>query len=276
MGLLLMKENLVSVIIPTYNRKHTICHSLESVLNQTYSNIEVIIVDDGSTDNTSTLIKAYSDNRIQYIYKATNQGVAAARNTGIALASGEYIAFQDSDDIWHPDKLEKQLHLMNKFPNASFCYHKIQYQLDQTHSLILPDETVPYENKIGNIYGQMLHDNLIPAPALLARSSMIQKNGFFDTSFPALEDYDFALRLSKAGEAVFVDEILLDAQYSTNGVSGNPVNYLLASCLLLQKFKSDYIANNQLNHRIEIILRDSERLGMKEQFIHLLEKIMVS
>ena len=88
-----MNDNLVSVILPTYNRKHTIKKALYSVLQQTYSNLEVIIIDDGSTDNTSELIASYTDIRIHYIYSPQNNGVSIARNTGISQANGEYIAF---------------------------------------------------------------------------------------------------------------------------------------------------------------------------------------
>ena len=93
----------------------------------------------------------------------------------------------------------------------------------------------------------------------------------FDSEMIALEDYDFVLKMAKNFQAIFIGKVLLEATYSTNGVSGNAVNYLMASCYLLQKYKEDYLRTNTLNHRMEIILRDAERLGMKEKFAKLME-----
>ena len=98
---------MISVVIPTYNRGHVIRKSIESVLNQSFDDIEVIVVDDGSTDDTKLVVHNINDDRVRYIYQH-NAGACAARNTGIDCAGGDYIAFQDSDDIWHSEKLERQ------------------------------------------------------------------------------------------------------------------------------------------------------------------------
>ena len=110
------KNPTVSIIIPTYNRAHLIGRAIQSVLNQTYQNFEIIVVDDGSTDNTEEMIKEFQkhDKRIKYIRHEKNRGGAAARNTGIKVARGEYIAFQDSDDEWLPEKLEKQMDVFQR------------------------------------------------------------------------------------------------------------------------------------------------------------------
>ena len=104
----------VSIIIPTYNRAHLIDRSIQSVLNQTYQDFELIVVDDGSTDNTEDIIRQFQekDKRIKYIKHDKNKGGSAARNTGIKNSRGEYIAFQDSDDEWFPEKLEKQIEII--------------------------------------------------------------------------------------------------------------------------------------------------------------------
>src|SRR4030043_1337098 len=103
----------VSVIIPTYNRAHLVGRSIRSVLNQTYQDLEVIVVDDGSKDNTAEIVRGITDPRIVFLKHEKNRGVSAARNTGLKAARGKYIAFQDSDDEWLPQKLEKQLELFN-------------------------------------------------------------------------------------------------------------------------------------------------------------------
>lgn len=112
----------VSVIIAAYNRAHLIGRALRTVLEQTYNDFEVIIVDDASTDNTENVIKSFDDARIKYIRHDKNKGAAAAWNTGIRASKGEYIAFQDSDDEWAEDKLEKQMNAFRSLRRKSAWY----------------------------------------------------------------------------------------------------------------------------------------------------------
>ncbi len=107
-----MMQRLVSVVIPVYNRENTINRAIDSALSQTYSNVEVIVVDDGSTDKTVSIVKEYDDCRIKLICQKERGGANKARNVGIANSQGEYIAFQDSDDEWLPDKLRSQIEAM--------------------------------------------------------------------------------------------------------------------------------------------------------------------
>ena len=214
----------VSVIIPTYNREATLKRAVESVLNQTYTDFELIIVDDGSTDNTRQLVENIHDDRITYYYVKINSGAAAARNYGIERAEGEYIAFQDSDDYWHSDKLEKQMKVMESNPDIGFVYHPISCRIDSDCCVILPPESLPIEKKQGDIYTQLLYDNMVDCPTLLVKKSCLDTCGYFDTSLKALEDYDLALRLGKKYMAGFVDEPLIDSMYSTSGVSGSTTN----------------------------------------------------
>lgn len=270
-----MSNEKVSIILPTYNRAYILGKAVESVLNQTYPYFELVIVDDGSTDNTKELLSQYKDERIIYHYTKINQGAAAARNYGIEHSNYEYIAFEDSDDCWHKDKLEKQMALLSGSDSSyGFAYHKIAYDMGEHRYAILPSESVPFEKKKDDIYAQLLNDNLVDCPSLLVKRSCLDDVGLFDTSLRALEDYDLVLRLAKKYKAMFVNEVLLDSTYSTTGVSGSAINYLNASCMILGKYKADYLKTNTLNHRLEIILRDSEAIGMQEQYIKLLEKIM--
>lgn len=270
-----MEKEKVSIILPTYNRAHMLEKSLGSVLAQTYPWFEVILVDDGSTDNTKELVESYEDERIRYYYAGLNQGAAAARNFGLERAEFDYIAFQDSDDVWHKDKLEKQMKALKSAErDVGVVYHKIAYDFGEGRYAILPSEQIPEEKKSGDIYEQMLYDNLVPCPSILAKRSIIAETGGFTTELKALEDYDFALKLTRASKVSFLNEVLLDATYSENGVSGNAVNYLVASCRLLSKYKEDYLRTDTFNHRLEVILRDSEAIGMQEQFVHLLEQML--
>lgn len=108
-----VQQPLVSVIIPSYNRAAVVKKAVESVLSQSYDRLELLLIDDGSTDETRAVIESIDDPRLHYVYQ-TNAGACAARNHGVALAKGEYIAFHDSDDCWHPDKLEKQMQVMKE------------------------------------------------------------------------------------------------------------------------------------------------------------------
>lgn len=123
---------MVSVIIPSYNRAGSIRAAVESVLKQSYADLELIVVDDGSTDDTEAVLKGIDDDRLRYIYQE-NAGACVARNTGIAAARGEYIAFHDSDDIWHPTKLEKQMAAFETY-GADLVFCKMQR--------IMPDGSV--------------------------------------------------------------------------------------------------------------------------------------
>jgi glycosyltransferase involved in cell wall biosynthesis len=123
-------EPLVSCIIPTYNRAHIVGRAIQSVLNQTYKNIEVIVVDDGSQDNTQEVVLSIKDERVRYIRLHRNFGAAFARNIGIANARGEFVAFLDSDDCFLPEKIEKQVELMLKDESTGVCYTEVYYELD--------------------------------------------------------------------------------------------------------------------------------------------------
>lgn len=263
----------VSVILPTYNRGYILKRAIMSVLEQTYTDIELIIVDDGSTDNTRRIVDEIEDHRMKYIQTTINRGVAAARNEGLEYATGAYIAFQDSDDYWKKEKLELQIKKISE-ENAGFCYHKVQYDFGNGGIVVLPPESIPPEKKCGDIYGQLLYDNMVDCPALCVRAECLREIGLFDETLRALEDYDLALRLGHAYRAAFVDEVLVEKNYTPNSVSLQSINYLNASCSILAKYKADYIATNTMNHRLERILEDSGALGLQEQYIQILEHIM--
>jgi len=136
-----VEKKLVSVIIPTFNRADLIEYSIISVLNQTYQNFEIIIIDDGSTDNTREVVHSIKDKRIKYIYYKHVGLPASARNKGIMIARGEFIAFLDSDDIWLPKKLEMQIKTFNKIPNLL---------LVATNGIVFPTNLVHEKILIGN------------------------------------------------------------------------------------------------------------------------------
>lgn len=269
------KRNWVSIILPTYNRAKEITDSIKSVLAQTYQEFELLVIDDGSTDETEEVVRAIQDDRIRYMKLEQNSGQGAARNCGISQAAYDYIAFQDSDDKWHPQKLEKQMNVLkDASPEVGMVYHKMRYQFENIGTIVAPDENIPLEQKSGNIYKQLLWNNMIGTPTLLVKRECLEEVGIFDESMKSLEDYDLVLRIAKKYEAIFVDEILLDATLIEGGVSSNSGQHVLASCILVEKYKKDYLATNTLNHRLENILDAAAEIGIQEQVVQLLEKIL--
>lgn len=263
------QEKKVSVILPAYNRAYILERSIWSVLNQSHKNLELVIVDDSSTDETTPLVASIKDERVYYVRTKRNQGAAGARNYGLQFVTGEYVAFQDSDDYWHPDKLQLQMEeLENK--NAGFCYHKVQYDFGGGRIAILPQEGIPLERKSGDIYHQLLYENMVDCPALLVRRECLAEVGGFDEGLRALEDYDLALRLGYLFCAAFVDRVLVDKSYTQGSVSLQAENYLDASCAILFRYWEDYLATGHFDHRVLRILEDAQRIGRKEHYLSLL------
>lgn len=180
----------VSVIIPTFNRAWAVGRAIDSVLSQDYPNFELIVVDDGSTDPTRDLLSAYTD-RIVCIYQS-NQGVSAARNRGIAAASGDLIAFLDSDDYWLTDKLSRQVGFFNGRPGALIC---------QTEEIWIRNgrRVNPrrrHQKPAGDIFIPSLELCLVSPSAVMMERALLNKMGGFDENLPACEDYDLWLRVS--------------------------------------------------------------------------------
>lgn len=267
----------VSVIIPTYNRAYCLGRAIESVLAQTYTDLELIVVDDGSTDNTRFLVEEYArkDDRIRYVSMPGNSGVSAARNYGMECANGEFLAFQDSDDYWHNEKLEKQMKAIES-TGADFSYTYIEYDAKDNIRCIIPDESIPHTSMNGDILARVLHSNLIGAPTLVMHRRCYEKIGAFDTTLPALEDYDYAIRLASWFKAAFVPEVLLTASATDGGISSNSANYYIASCLLIGRYKKELLSYNEFNYRVQVLMDNADKLGVRDKVIAMLEKVLQS
>lgn len=222
---------MISVIIPTYNREKTLYRSVKSVLNQSFQNIELIIVDDGSTDNTEKLVRGLQDNRIRYIRHAEQMGACAARNTGIRAAHGEYISFQDSDDFWYPEKLDRQLQVL-KVLEADICFCRMRRNSsDGTVTVNYPKKLaagiVPYETLISHCHAS--------TQTIFARAEVCQKYEF-DTALKSLQDYDWNIRAGSTNKVVYVDEVLVEVFLQNDSItSSDPVKKAAGYKALLQK-----------------------------------------
>ncbi|MEM5782486.1 MAG: glycosyltransferase [Candidatus Aenigmatarchaeota archaeon] len=200
---------IVSVIIPTFNRKNLISRAVRSVLNQTYKNFELIIIDDGSIDNTQEVIIRFQKNepRIKYFYQE-NKGWPSALNKGLSIATGQYIAFLDSDDEWFDNKLEKQIEVFNKFPNVGLvsCWaYKIcdekNKKIYKTYNRILNKKKWCLFWKKGGI---------ISLSTVIVKMKAINTIGKFDENLKSCADLDFYMRLIKNYDFYFVPEPLIN------------------------------------------------------------------
>jgi glycosyltransferase involved in cell wall biosynthesis len=218
--IVVQSKSLVSVIIPTYNRADVICRTIDNVLDQTYSCTEIIVVDDGSTDDTLTRLKQY-DGRIRVITQS-NAGPAAARNRGIEAARGEFVAFQDSDDLWLPNKLERQVELLNRagktavccLCNAIFRYRDQPEFTSFKRSWLFPR----LEQGIWTNAAEVLATRFVLfCQAVMIRREVLDRIGGFDETLKYDEDYELPLRLALEGPWVLIGEPLTIWQQGAAG-----------------------------------------------------------
>jgi len=202
---------LVSVIIPTYNGSRFIRETIQSVLDQTYNNLEIMVVDDGSTDDTSLIVKSVTDQRITYIQQK-NAGVSPARNHGIAVSKGDYIAFLDHDDVWLPCKLEKQLSLFEQNPKVALIYSDA-FIINENNFII-----GKYSHKIkffrGRIFKELFSSCFITILTVVIKKSVFLEVGPF-LPYKICEDYDLLLKCAAKYPIDYIDEPL--AKYRVHG-----------------------------------------------------------
>jgi len=192
----------VSVIIPTYNRLEKLKRAIDSILNQTYKDFELIIIDDGSTDDTKEYLSKKEG--IRYLYQE-NQGVSAARNTGIGIAKGEWLAFLDSDDEWLENKLEKQIDFINANPSIKIVHTNEIW----IRNGVRVNEKVKHRKMGGWIYENSLPLCIISPSAVIIHNEVFKDKGLFDEDYPYGEDYDLWLRLTPYYEIGFVETPLI-------------------------------------------------------------------
>jgi glycosyltransferase involved in cell wall biosynthesis len=182
----------LSVVIPTFNRRHLVCEAVASVCAQRHAECEIVVVDDGSTDQTAAALESRFSNRLRLV-RTDNRGVAAARNLGVAASRGELLAFLDSDDLWLPDKLVTQLAFFAAHPEAQIC---------QTEEIWIRNGArvnpcAHHGKPSGDIFVPSLRRCLVSPSAVMLRRRLFERSGGFDASLPACEDYDLWLRIAR-------------------------------------------------------------------------------
>ena len=226
---------LVSVVIPTYNRAAVIGASLESVFRQDYPNIEIIVVDDGSKDDTEHVMEPYIAKGVRY-YRQENRGAPTARNAGVERAEGELIAFLDSDDAWEPNKISAQVRRMGEsFPDVALIYTGMR-KVDQNGALL----GYKTPSKRGAIYLDLLRDNVVGSTSTaLVKASVVREVGGFDTALRSRQDLDLWLRIAKKYSIDYVADPLVIYSVHTDRISSNMDSKIQGSERVLDKYFDD-------------------------------------
>jgi glycosyltransferase involved in cell wall biosynthesis len=225
----------VSIVLPTFNRADTVRRSIRSVLDQSHQNLELIVVDDGSTDNTAAVMKDITDPRVRYIRFERNRGQSTVRNAGIAESRANLIAFQDSDDTWLPEKLSRQLPLLEADPGLSGVYCDLQrVKADGRHTLIEAPDLV-----LGSIYDQRpsIYQTFgVGIQTCLFRKEILVNAGGFREDMKCFEDLELLLRLTRTHRLHRLAEPLVNYFESDDSVSKNVAAQRQARIFLLRRY----------------------------------------
>jgi glycosyltransferase involved in cell wall biosynthesis len=217
---------LISVVIPAYNAEKTILETIESVLNQTFSDLELIVINDGSTDSTLNIVSSIKDPRLK-VYSYPNAGVAVSRNRGTAQTCGEFISFIDADDLWTPDKLEAQLKALQANPQAAVAYSWVDY-ITASGEFFRPGNYITIN---GNAYQELLiHCVLENGSNPLIRKQALTEVGGFEQELSLAEDWDMWLRLAARYNFVAVPSPQILYRMSAQSASTNILK-MEAACL---------------------------------------------
>jgi len=213
----------VSVVVPTYNRADALSRTIDSVLDQTLEDLELLVVDDGSEDHTESVVTGYDDPRVTYVAHETNRGGSAARNTGIERAEGEYVAFLDSDDEWLPAKLERQVWTLRARSDewvAAYCGVEMAGDRHPAYELLASaisrrrhtEGAEGGDELIRDVLADDLHTSA--GSTLLVRTDVARAIDGFDESFDRFQDPEFLIRVLRRGKLAYVDEPLV-RRYAT-------------------------------------------------------------
>lgn len=259
-----MDKPLVTVIVPAYNASAFIAETLESILNQTYDNLQVIVVDDGSTDDTARIVQSYSP-RVTYIHQANSGGCAAPRNRGLEYARGEFVTFFDADDIMLPDKLSRQVEALIRHPAAVMCitnYCNFTGTERSTDHMSTCPAMVPYLNRhkssdftLGSeeCRNILISENFTIASAPLFKTEIIKSLGGFDQSLKACEDFHLVYRVAMHGDIVVSPNVGFERRlHDTNMSNDNErmLRNLIASRRDLSLAESNINLKRRLQHRV--------------------------
>ncbi len=256
---------MISVVIPTHNRCNLLKRAVDSVLNQTYKDIELIVVSDGSTDETDAVMQKYTNNddRVRFIHYPDPKGANHARNTGIKESRGNFIAFLDDDDEWFPQKLEKQIRVFNEDGEIGLVYSGIDViqQDSGTHYLSIPNEEGALKKKI------LLWNCITTTSTVVLKRSILEEVGCFDEQLPAKQDYDLWIRCLQITKVGCVSEPLINYYVSSNSnqISSHLDRYVKATEIIDEKYKDliTLLTDDECKIRDAIKFQDLAKIALK-------------
>ena len=221
-----MNSPLVSVVIPTYNSADFVAQAVQSVLDQTYRHFEIIVVDDGSTDETRLVLHQF-DNRLKYLYQE-NRGPSAARNTGIKAAKGEYISFLDADDLWFPNKLQVQLEFMQQHKEIGLAFSDLDEfgHTENEGQRSLLSKFFFYadllsQKSLDDAFKKLLIENFIMTSTTISRRKSFAKAGLFEETLKVVEDREMWLRIAANFQIACIPVIVGKKRVHSTNISQN-------------------------------------------------------
>lgn len=234
---------MISVVLPTYNRANLLIESIQSILDQTYSNFELIIIDDGSTDNTFQIISELGDSRINYVSYPKNQGVSFARNKGLEIATGKYIAFMDSDDISKKERFFEQVNFMEANSEIDICGTNIQFFGSRNIELKYSEQPLPFMLKA-------LFQTPFHFPSTMIRRSFLKRNEIlFRPEVRAADDYYFLMKIVSIGKSFVIQKPLYLYRWHETSISFQDKNIQSQNELDISQLAFSKIAGIELTHQ---------------------------
>lgn len=224
---------MVSIVIPTYNRERVLLRAIESVLKQTYTDLEVIVADDCSQDGTQHLVESIADPRVRYCRLEKNAGACAARNMGISLAKGEFIAFQDSDDVWHPEKLQTQMDVLTQ-TGADLTFCSFEKLFDNGQRVVHPQGMKSHFCT----REELMNNSLASTQCILGKAEAV-RNTMFDVSIPRMQDYDFIIRAAEHHSVYYENQVLVTLYEQADSITAGKKGYR-KHMEIAQKFLKKY------------------------------------
>lgn len=243
----------VSVVIPTFNRAHVLKRAMDSVLNQQEADVELIVVDDGSTDETEKLVLSYSDERVRYLYGGQNAGPARARNLGAAKAKGDYIAFQDSDDEWLPGKLQKQLQAIRSDETGAGMVYCSFLKKFPDKEVLYPPADMPKEMKSGKVFETLLFRPLVGTPTMLIPRKVWKEMNGFTEELKCFEDWELTMRIALRYPVLLLEEPLVTVYSLGESLITDSTRAIEADFYMFRKFYDYYTTDDMKKEKLNKI-----------------------
>ncbi len=254
----------LSVVLPTHNRENLVSRAVDSVLAQSFSDFELILVDDYSTDGTREVLERYRDtSRVQLVFSDRNLGASGARNLGLSKARGELITFQDSDDYWMPHKLKLQVEALDASPECGICYCGSLYYKDK-NSYYIPDGI--FKKLDGDISSEILNGNTTSTQTFVIRKAILDQVGIFDSTLDPIEDWDLMIRVAQVTQFRFIPEPLVIIYGTPGSISSFRANNASARGRILDKHRERFSRQRAVSARQHYIAgRIWQNLGVSDR-----------